>query len=173
MHFLTIVQNVDIYDRIGDAASVTASAETDIKVFSWLEQEVICNNNAQWDTGSGTAECDCHRLRCWQCCKVLWSWRGTEVVWHSWLKVSGSYVLEFVVAVLSSMQQITITAKGGSLDLTDCQRSKAQSFNQDVFQERWNLKRHLVFCHLYYSKSHSHLGLVWVWDQSTVYKGSF
>ena len=68
---LTIINNVDIYDRIRDAASIAGCAETDIKVFSWLKHKVFHNVNAQWDTGSGAAECDRHRWR--QCHIVVWS----------------------------------------------------------------------------------------------------
>ena len=68
---LTVINNVDIYNVIRDAASIAASAETDIKVFSWLKHKVFHNVNAQWDTGSGTAEYDCHRWR--QCHIVGWS----------------------------------------------------------------------------------------------------
>ena len=55
MHAMCIVQDLTIIHYIDwnncisrrDVASITASAETDVKVFSWLKHKVVHNVNAQ------------------------------------------------------------------------------------------------------------------------------
>ena len=59
--YLTIICYVDRDKFISrrDDISITASAETDVKMFHWLKVKVIHNSNIHWDTGDSINECEC------------------------------------------------------------------------------------------------------------------
>ena len=59
--YLTIISYVDRDKFISrrDDISITASAETDVKMFHWLKVKVIHNSNIHWDTGDSINECEC------------------------------------------------------------------------------------------------------------------
>ena len=71
VQYLTIIHYIDWNNCISrrDAASITASAETDVKMFSLLKHKVVHNINAQWETGSTISEHKC----CCESSVVLWS----------------------------------------------------------------------------------------------------
>ena len=71
LHSLTIIFDIDWDDWIRNAASITGSAETDVKMLSWLKHKVVCDINAHWKTCDSTVE---HKYHCGvDCCKVIWS----------------------------------------------------------------------------------------------------
>ena len=60
-HYLTIIHYIDWDNFVSrrDGTSITASAETDVKMFCWFKHEVILNVNAHWYAGNGISECKC------------------------------------------------------------------------------------------------------------------
>ena len=82
VQYLTIIHYADWNNFISgsNGTSLTASAETDVKVFSWLKHKVVHYDNAQWLSGNSISE----RKHCCESNVVLWSWIGevlARIVW--------------------------------------------------------------------------------------------